>query len=441
MPKVLLLVAAACALCTLLLLNTFAAAPTDAQTQGVFLASPALALSVRGNEIIDGAGRHIVLHGIAHSGSEYMCSGNNVTFEGMTNTTASMDSMIASMAAWNINTIRVPLNASCWLGTHNNVESATQYKADIQAYVQRIAAAGLYVVIGLHCNVTCGQGGTAAESFADPTALTFWTSIANTFKDQPYVLFDLFNEPHGVDWNTWLNGSGNYTGMQQMVDAVRSAGAHNVVMATGTGGYTGEPAGDFGWGNDLTGWLSHEPVDPDNQLVAGWHSYNFNSCNNIACWDTQISPVIAHVPLVASEIGENNCTNSYTPSLMTWLDGAQQSYINWAWNTWDCSGGPALISSYNGTPTNYGLGVKQHLLGVGCVLSSPTSTVVPTATATATVPPLFPTPTKTPKPIPPVATPTQTPPPATPTPTPVKCDVHSYDTATEHITIQICPLS
>ncbi len=70
----------------------------------------------------------------------------------------------------------------------------------------------------------------------------------------------------------------------------------------------------------------------------------------------------AAVPVVAGEIGENDCADSYMDPLMTWLDIQGISYLAWTWNTdCDCSSGPALISDYTGTPTGYGAGVKAHL--------------------------------------------------------------------------------
>ena len=48
----------------------------------------------------------------------------------------------------------------------------------------------------------------------------------------------------------------------------------------------------------------HKPADPDHNLVASWHSYNFNACSTKSCWNSQIAPVIAKVPLIAGEIGE-----------------------------------------------------------------------------------------------------------------------------------------
>jgi hypothetical protein len=67
------------------------------------------------------------------------------------------------------------------------------------------------------------------------------------------------------------------------------------------------------------------------------------------------------VPVIAGEIGENDCGHSYIDTLMAWLDSHHTGYSAWTWNTWDCSQGPSLISAYDGTPTNYGAGYKAHL--------------------------------------------------------------------------------
>ena len=125
-------------------------------------------------------------------------------------------------------------------------------------------------------------------------AIPFWTSVANTFKGNDAVIFDLFNEPYAsratgnttTGWQCWENGgtcsgiSYQVAGMQQMVNAVRSTGANNVLMLGGEE-----------YSNDLTSWLQYEPTDPDHNLVASWHSYNFNTCSSQSCWTSQVAPV------------------------------------------------------------------------------------------------------------------------------------------------------
>eukprot|EP01103_Thecamoeba_quadrilineata_P005661 TRINITY_DN15430_c0_g1_i1.p1 TRINITY_DN15430_c0_g1~~TRINITY_DN15430_c0_g1_i1.p1 ORF type:complete len:229 (-),score=44.67 TRINITY_DN15430_c0_g1_i1:41-667(-) len=192
----------------------------------------------------------------------------------------------------------------------------------------------------------------------------FWTEVATAYKDNTAVLFDLFNEPYPdnnnwnseAGWTCWLNGgtcsgvSFPAAGMQLLVDTVRNTGAQNVILC-----------GGIAYSNSLAQWLQYKPNDPTGNLAASWHSYNFNYCNNEGCWNQYVQPVAAQVPIVADEIGENDCADDYIDPLMSWMDSQQQSYLGWTWNTWDCSSGPALISDYDGTPTAFGVGLQQHL--------------------------------------------------------------------------------
>ena len=50
---------------------------------------------------------------------------------------------------------------------------------------------------------------------------------------------------------------------------------------------------------------------------------------------------------------------------MRWNDEHGVSYIGWSWITGDCAAEPALITSYKGDPTRYGVGLRDHLLGQG----------------------------------------------------------------------------
>jgi hypothetical protein len=55
------------------------------------------------------------------------------------------------------------------------------------------------------------------------------------------------------------------------------------------------------WRNDLGSWLRYRPHDPANQLVAGFHAYNTQSCVTVACWSHTVGPVAHHVPMVTTE--------------------------------------------------------------------------------------------------------------------------------------------
>jgi hypothetical protein len=201
----------------------------------------------------------------------------------------------------------------------------------------------------------------------DMQAIHMWTSVAREFRGNNSVIFDLFNEPYPEvasedneteGWQCWLRGGVcqgiGYlvAGMQVLVNAVRSAGANNAIML-----------GGLAWANDLTQWMSYEPSDPDHNLLASWHSYGFNSCNSRPCWMSQVAPVISRVPVIAGEIGDNDCTSAYISRLMPWLDRHRTGYLAWAWDVEHkaCPGGSGLISSYQGIPTPYGAGFESHL--------------------------------------------------------------------------------
>jgi hypothetical protein len=186
-------------------------------------------------------------------------------------------------------------------------------------------------------------------------APAFWKGVATAFKGDPAVAFDLYNEPHDVSWACWRDGCTTpegwpAVGMQRLVDVVRATGARQPILV-----------GGLGWSGDLSQWLAYAPKDPRKQLVASFHTYDFSGCNTAACWDATVAPVAAKLPVVTGEHGEADCGHGYTDAYEAWADAHRVSYLGWAWNTWDCRSGPALISDYAGTPTPYGAGLRAHL--------------------------------------------------------------------------------
>jgi endoglucanase len=349
-------------------------------TETTVTTSGAPQLHVSGNKLLDASGNTVILRGINRSGTEYSCVQGHGIFDGEVDQAA-----ITAMKSWKVNAVRVPLNEACWNGESYvpAADAGTNYINGVKSFVSLLNSNGLDVILDLHWTdgdytgnasaaSTCvSNGGTESQAFCQKPmpdaaqAIPFWTSVANTFKGNNSVLLDLFNEPF-VDqaagatagWTCWLNGgtcSGityQVAGMQAMVNAVRSTGATNVLML---GGVT--------WSNDLTQWLAHEPTDPQHNLVASWHSYNFNACSNQSCWTSQIQPVAAQVPVVTGEMGENDCAGGYINQLMPFLDSIGVSYLGWAWNAdFNCSSGPSLITDYvPGTPTAFGAAYKAHL--------------------------------------------------------------------------------
>jgi hypothetical protein len=324
-------------------------------------------LRVSGNHFVDG-GKTVRLLGVNVSGTENYCEQGIGIFQAPTDMT-----LVSPMKAWGINTIRVPLNEDCWLGI-NGVKSqysGAAYRRAIAGFVELLRRNGMYVVLDLHVNAPGEVLATSQQPMADADhSIDFWASVAEAFKADAGVVFDLYNEPDldggkvtGQSWDCWrdgctisgwrgFGGSARTAGMQPMLDAVRRAGANNVVVLTGLG--SGEFVG--------TPWLEHLPRDPQKNVAAGHHNYSFNGgCNTPSCWQSTVANVAAVVPVVVGELGENDCGHGYVDTFFAWADPLGLSYLGWTWNTWDCRSGPSLISDFNGTPTGFGQGFKDHL--------------------------------------------------------------------------------
>jgi endoglucanase len=329
-------------------------------------------LHVSGNKLLTNTGATYRLLGVNRSGGEFACIQGNGMWDGP------MDqASITTIRTWKVRAVRVPLNEECWLGTSNvpaTGASGAAYQQNVRNYVNLLIAGGITPIIEMHWSFGAygGAGANCSEAVARcqkpmpdaQNAPAFWTSVANAYKGNDAVVFDLFNEPfpdipaNSVDagWRCFRDGGTcpgigfPVAGFQSLVNAVRGTGATNVIMV---GGLT--------WSNNIAQWLQWKPSDPLNNLMAFAHVYNFNACINTSCWDSQWAPVAAQVPLTISEIGENDCAHGFVDQVMAWADAHGAGYLGWTWNTWPCTSGPALIIDYNGTATAFGQGIKDHL--------------------------------------------------------------------------------
>ncbi len=349
-----------------------------------------LSLKVVGNRLVNQNGVTTKLYGANRAGGEYACAQGWGIFEGDTTLTGAQ-----AIKSWKANTVRLPLNEDCWLGINgvNAAYSGVNYQNAVKAYVKTLHDAGLYVILDLHWTAPKTVKALNQQPMADADhSVDFWKSVATTFKGDQGVIFELFNEPvlwywtqdpvtkqwkklnffknpSQDPWACWKNGcamskyytdnSGtvgtlewNVAGMQTLVNAVRGTGAKNVILVAG-----------LDWANDLSQWLTYKPYDSQNNLAAAWHAYPGSVCNNVTCWNANVAPVAAKVPVVTTEVGDNVCsTASYMPVLLPWANSKNISYLGWTWNVWSTSCENVLIKDYKGTPSNnFGVYFKNML--------------------------------------------------------------------------------
>ena len=368
--------------------------------------SPAVASvptpKVEGNIIRDSAtGKEFIPHGVNWPSFEYACQqGWGYSNLGANPATAQ------AMREWKIDTVRIPLNQDCWLGEDGLPatspwillpHTAAGYRNAVEAFVDDLNAAGIVAILDLHWSAPPGFVADGLRPMPDARSDEFWTGVATRFRDNPSVIFDLFNEPHSrwdpqrqkvpagsgigdwdfrLTWNIWLNGGGSATnhpdteypftnpgyattGMANLVKAVRNTGATQPIILSG-----------LDYANDLSEWQKSAP--DDSQLIAGFHNYPGQRCSNETCWNEEIADLSTDVPVITSEVGQNDCRTDFVDRYMDWADDFHIGYLAWAW--WDLDDLPgnalpctnfALIDDLDGTPTpQYGTSYRNHLLSL-----------------------------------------------------------------------------
>jgi len=294
-----------------------------------------------------------------------------------------------------INTVRLPLNEASWLnytcydpgaGAAAEFYSAAKgggYTPDPKGAYQGIVkqaaadatAAGLYVILDLHWASPNNPGGQplcpiGQPGYADADhALLFWKQVADSFKDNPAVIFELFNEPYGsnvyrnwISGRSWLSGDeqpgpdaitlrdgGPYSplleqnnargnamqtysfqwqvaGMQAMLDTIRHEGATNVILSA-----------PIGWAGEIQAWLATRPTDPLKQLGVAWHVYGYKKGTA-----PPLAVLAAGFPIVITETYGLGAIGGYE-----WAASQHIGYLWWGWNDW---GGQPLSAELSHPP-------------------------------------------------------------------------------------------
>jgi aryl-phospho-beta-D-glucosidase BglC (GH1 family) len=308
---------------------------TDSTTGDV----PGTVYTVQGNEIRDANDQVHIFRGIDRPSLEWNSNGEGIS-----------EADFALIASWNANVVRIALNQGFWL--EGSVAYDPTYRQRIDQVIQWSEAAGMDVILDLHWsdrgNLSQWPG---QQRMADQNSRTFWQSVAERYKDDGRVLFELYNEPHDVTWSVWLEGgdSGDgfqVVGMQELYDTVRATGADNLVLI-----------GGLRYAYDLTGVPDHR-VQGYN-IVYTTHPYDFAD-KQPAAWNADWGFLADTDPIFVTEFGSFNCNPNYAQQLIDFAEQRGLSWSAWAWYPGGC-GFPALIENWSGTPSAVGQIVKTGL--------------------------------------------------------------------------------
>jgi hypothetical protein len=319
-------------------------------------------LRVQGNRLVNPEGKEVWLQGLNAGGLETLPADTQV-----------IKSTLVGIDEWKANAVRLPVKEEFWFGTNPIQKDGGQaYRDHIDQCVMIAANRGAYLILDLH-------------RFRAPKAehVEFWKAAAAHYKNHPAVLFDLFNEPHGISWEIWRNGGFvgekkgadesaflseeekiknqgfESVGMQALVDAVRSTGANNVVVAAG-----------LGWSFELSGVTEGFALEDKsgNGIMYSWHVYNWHKG-----WEKAVLAAAAKYPILVGEVGADVKKMDFIPldaqeDPFTWvpdmLGFIQKHRLNWTAWCFHPKATPVMISDWKYTPTPFwGVFAKQAFSG------------------------------------------------------------------------------
>ena len=328
-------------------------------------------LVVSGNQLLDGYGNPVHLHGVNRSGTEYACVQGWGIFDGPSDAAS-----VQAIASWNVNVVRVLLNEDCWLGINgiNPSYAGQNYISAIVNYVNLLHQYGMYAEVSLIWAAPGQYQATYQDDAPDEDhSPAMWASMAATFAGDPNVILAPWGETT-VGWKCFMrkgcDNEATYGPSNQFYLTASMQEAVNAIRGAGFGGVVSIPCIDYANAcADYNGssWLRSHPSDPAAQLIAEAYVYGKNTCDTTACFDRTMRPITKVAPLIFGETGEtydgSDCTPKYISRFLPWADAHGVGYEAWTWDTWGGCG--VLISDYNGTPANaWARWVRTHYLGL-----------------------------------------------------------------------------
>lgn len=367
-------------------------------------------LRVDGNKIVSTVtGETVRLAGVNVPSLEWSSNGEHI-----------YTSVAEACDNWNANVIRLPLSSARWFGLakEQKGKGAIPYQKMVADVVAAAQERGKYVILDCHwsdagqteelkkpenINTDLVNNTTAQHKMPDEGVKEFWLDIVKVYGNNPTVLFDLYNEPYGVSWDVWRNG-GDVTdkaagktvtfcavGHQELVEAIRDAGAKNIIIAGGLD-YAYSLKGIAGkLDSDKTVYaLKDQGSEGDTSktgygIVYDTHIYPWKY--NKDKWEAAVGCVLDQYPVIVGESGwekqinekdhgismqKQLKTNSpyWVNELLNWIDDPTNDQkektgvpLNWTVWTFHPNAQPTTFSNWYYEPTPFwGKYVKERLL-------------------------------------------------------------------------------
>lgn len=177
------------------------------------------------------------------------------------------------MKSWGINCLRLHTSIEWW------VYDNSSYRQHIKDTITWAGERGIYVIVepfwvkGYHPQVPwppyIDEAGGSLIITSRQDFVNYWASVANELKSFPNVLFEIFNEPHGVDAKEDF-----FNVTQQCINAIRATGAGQIIVVQWAYGIAVNLDYPDGIPEGKLTWVEEYPLsDPLNNILYSTHYY------------------------------------------------------------------------------------------------------------------------------------------------------------------------
>jgi len=260
-------------------------------------------LKLVGKQLSSECGNAVQLRGMSMHGVNHFpnCVKNN--------------SFISLKNDWNCDIVRLAMYVE---ETNGYKTDPTGWKAKIDRWVDQIGALGMYCMIDWH-TLLDGDPNTNITLAKD-----FWDHMSKTHKGKKHVLYEICNEPNGVNWGTIKNYA-------NVIIPIIRANDPETIIIVGTPQWSGKPI-DVVNGGPLTA--------PNNHNVM--YAFHFYAASH-SSYRSEVQSAANSIPIFATEWGLSNAQGSGNINItegQLWMDifngnnnGNQLiSWCNWSFS-------------------------------------------------------------------------------------------------------------
>ena len=281
------------------------------------------ALKVENGRLCSQSGEPVMLRGVSLNGL--------ITSESFLN-----EALFSELAAQGVNLFRLPVYTyGVGIIGYCTKGDKDRHKRDIAKGVELAKAADMYVIIDWHI-LSDGDPNTYVKE-----AGRFFAEMAETYRDHNNVLYEICNEPNGVDWQAVKRYA------NEIIPIIRERDPDSVILV-----------GDPDWSKDLKS-VAADPLDHENVM----YSLHFYAATHGAEVRSQAEEAIkGGLPVFVTEFGVTAASGGLPrdkESADEWIEMLERehiSYCMWAFSNVSeaCSAIRSSVLKYSGyEPEDY----------------------------------------------------------------------------------------